>query len=155
VKRTLEHRLAMIRLAAIFALASWACASSPKASWTGAPDSVKELEIPFPVQAPLTSQDAVQIADSTRPMLRNDEHIHGVDPVPCTSASCLGGVEQRAEALVLSANSDMADIILLCKRSGLWIASRPTDERLGSPDCPDVRGAAQPGVAPDGASLRR
>ena len=98
---------------------------------------MKDLTVPFRIESPLTNDDGKEIADATRGLLRSNEHIHVVEAVPCSGNSCGEGIEARAEALVLTSGSDTADAIQLCKRSGRWIASRPTAEVLRAADCPD------------------
>jgi hypothetical protein len=122
-----------VTLAGILALV--ACAGIPKGPQASTVDQVKELEVPFPVKAPLTTEDARQIAALVRGMLQTHEQVGFVEPISCAGGSCGSGIDERAEAWVLSEGSDMADVILLCKRSGRWIASRPTDG-MASPDCP-------------------
>src|SRR5262245_16927957 len=90
-----------------FVVAAIACASTPKASPPAAADQVADLTIPFELKPPLTPEDGIQIADVIRGLLRREEHVHCVDPIPCTSSSCVRGIEQLAEALILTGLSDM------------------------------------------------
>lgn len=139
MRRQQGWRRALVHLGGVGVLACGACASSPVVGRTAIPDTVTNLEVPFAVRPPLTSQDGREIAGAIRPMMSSSERVYTVEVVPCTVASCIGGIRQRAEAWVLEASSDMADIVLLCKGSGRWIASRPTAAEWRNPNCPDVR----------------
>jgi hypothetical protein len=127
----------VVALTGIVALV--ACASTPKGPQTSTSDQVRDWEVPFQVKAPLTSEDARQIAALVRGLLQSNEQVSLVEPIACTGRSCGRGIDERAEAWVLSSGSDMADIILLCKRSGRWAASRPSADGQASPGCPDAR----------------
>jgi hypothetical protein len=134
------------------------CASGPPTVRSEGSQPVEELKVPFAVHPPLTAEDAPRIADVVRDMLGPGEDIVAVDPVPCTARSCEEGIESRAEAFVHLKNSCSGDSIYLCKRSGRWIASRPTIERWRDSDCPDPAAPVQlanPPLQPDGASRRR
>jgi len=99
------------------------------------PERVRELRVGFSVGAPFTSADAIGMADAMRPMIRSDEEVDRVDAVACRKITCGGGIDARAEAVVMTSSSDVSDIIELCRRAGRWFASRPTDDafRTGCP----------------------
>jgi len=49
----------------------------------------------------------------------------------------------RAEAWAIPGGSDMAHIILLCKRGGRWTASRPTVDGLRNPGSVPIAAAGE------------
>src|SRR6186713_618988 len=83
-------------------------------------EPARDLPVLFSVEAPFTNADAIGMSAAVRPMLEFDESVHVVEPVSCRPATCTDGIDARAEALVLTGSSDMADIIELCRRAGRW-----------------------------------
>lgn len=114
-----------------------ACASSRGSSRTEPAQVARDLRVPVRVEPPLTSEDAIGIANVTRGMLLPGEKLLTVEPVPCSNAACEGEIQAWAEVDVLPEGSCLADIIFLCKRSQGWIASRPTIPEYKNDDCPE------------------
>jgi hypothetical protein len=94
------------------------------------------MAVPFPVDPPLSKEDAVAIADVTRPKLGRDEHISFVEPLRCPTDGCGEGIDLRAQAIVKQMDSDLAEVIFLCKRRGRWFATRLGEKEDPQNGCP-------------------